>query len=153
MAIYRCKCNKCDFSSVTRDNLMRYRSESGDEFLVKKELIVCSSCNECTFGEKLLAELEIKGILDSRSDLTKREIAYYRKYLTNMSRRVSPPRCLQCGATEIQSLGLDLKLQNKTAIHSGCGGTIEVRAIGLNNSKLISYYSCEGEEILYSKEL
>jgi ferredoxin-like protein FixX len=171
MAIHTAKCDKCRYRERLHDSLRTYALPDGSTVTIQRELVWCGACRAVCWGERLadlagleqeLAACEARDalIMEKLSALVNRhnpfEEVLSRHTQALWSRigwrrkRASPPRCLECGATDILVLPRSQTRSGRDkwtlAGHPGCGGVIVVLQepiLSLNREWL--HYSAEGE--------
>src|SRR5690349_7122426 len=120
--LYKANCDQCSYEAEFVDQLRSYEVLDGSTVWIEQAFVWCDACREVRWGEKVpdLAELERKLAstrardpklvdfflsLDSKyetlDEQIARRIAELESQIAWRRRRVSPPRCLECGSTEI----------------------------------------------------
>lgn len=124
MHTHQAKCERCNYRAGLNDTLRTYEFEDGVHLNIKRTFVWCAGCQGVQWGESIpdLEDLE-KLLVDLPSSDLERRIAWRRE-------RVSGPRCLECGSTDICPLESSEtksgKLKWMLQQHPGCGGRITV---------------------------
>ena len=171
MSTHIAKCDKCSYGADFSDPLRSYEMPDGTTISMRKTFVWCRVCREVRWGEELaeLAEYErelvattardsivleelsfsvsrdktLEQLLTARTQDLQAQIAWRR-------RRSSPPRCLECGSSEIATF-----VYSETEAeddmwtlkeHPGCGGSIRVlRKMVITLDRRWFRYTPEGE--------
>lgn len=118
----------------------------------------CDSCEGVTACEALPEIAEVEHLLAQALRKDNERLAAELEHTRNwISRRVSPPRCLDCGSTSIHQFPLGWSLycdeesdQDFLDIpHSGCQGMLHVEMCGWSLYRAVdARYSPEGEKLV-----
>lgn len=135
---FKVSCDRCDFEATLGDRaLPRYDLGDDRDHYMQTQSAWCHACRSMVDAEKLPTVAEL---VDERAQLMKSvgEMELVTGYVITevdvdrrmapmdrwRAKRLSPPRCLDCGATEIVP---HEPLEDGPFLHPGCGGKIEWR--------------------------
>jgi hypothetical protein len=159
---YECdRCNACGSYSSSIDY---YRLEDGTEFPRSDQSAWCFACHSLRSAERLweadhlreiirqLEEGELSaGAGDTRSDQGDEEtsrqlhqLQWFRHAYQWRLTRQSPPRCLECGSTDLRPLAPGVEDRLNSFEHPGCGGTFRLNNYWHGSQARYQILSAEG---------
>ena len=99
---YQVKCSQCDYSRSIRSPPRTYAFLDGTRMPIPEGFGWCKSCENVTPCETLPALVDVERLLiEARSESDQKFAAELKRTKHWLETRVSPPRCLECGAVNI----------------------------------------------------
>jgi hypothetical protein len=161
MSGYSITCNSCDYGKRMSDQLRSYQLDGDERLTIRQAFAWCSTCKEIVWAEVIqdIQTLEDEltewlVFLESPHD----DIGDDYPHEQTMSQRiawrrmrVSPPKCLECGSTEV-SFAKEIEDEERETeywefIHPECGGLIHIKGDSLVLNRSWTLYTPEGDLI------
>ena len=141
---YFAKCSRCSYERRIDDILRSYSISDKAHLTIRQRCAFCKQCSQVVRAEYIPTTEVIETELAEAKTLNAEEwIPDLLSYLDWRKTRVSPPRCLECGSTEIILSEIDERDDDddiERIKHPDCGGTITISPRGFSLNRLWIFY-------------
>ena len=154
---YSAKCSSCEYKRDIAVPPRAYALPDGTEMPIESGFGWCHACGGVTSCEVLPALADVERLLaEGRIEGHQALIEEMEQKRGWLRARVSPPRCLECGATHIEQFPLGWSVYKQEECdddfvdipHPGCGGMLHVEGAGFSLYRIHPYqYSAEGKRL------